>query len=298
MFFGLSNPKLPPSRTPMPPTSNQYHPSPKLPPPPPPQKLSPFPPRHSSKYGQPPPVPNSRTGLMLPETCIGVALGSPTERPKFSARISTAFKSAENLLTHYGQRSPSFTLPPEPFGVPLRPTTAGSRKEKSTHGWGNPDLQRGLMEGQFARENTGLLYGRGNADSQPVRGYPESHYRRVNTESQYGRPHVEEPPKTAGWKRMFGMGFFSRKNQAPESPRPYSPPYATLRANLTPTPCLDVDIPSVTLERYSVMFGNLLPPGQNSSLYARRRSRELLGEFNIGNIVENDKVCSTPQMVF
>ena len=37
---------------------------------------------------------------------------------------------------------------------------------------------------------------------------------------------------------------------------------------------LDVDIPSVEMERYSVMFGNLLPKpaGMSSSLLARRQA--------------------------
>ncbi|KAI5782701.1 hypothetical protein EDC01DRAFT_780432 [Geopyxis carbonaria] len=98
-------------------------------------------------------------------------------------------------------------------------------------------------------------------------------------------PEFDSPePKTAGWrKRIFGKGLFSKRPPVPQRAEPppekleyrRSPvPHVAKKARAA-TPCLDVHIPSVEMERYSVMFDTLLHPSDNSELYRRRRSRDL-----------------------
>lgn len=119
------------------------------------------------------------------------------------------------------------------------------------------------------------------------------------------RQQQEEPPKTGGWKRMFGKGLFGRRNNAktltsqettPEMPDPAQAAViaAKTKASAKPvakTPCIDVDIPCVEMERYSVMFGSLLPPSEKSSLFARRRSRDVISGVSSSSSMEDLSVC-------
>jgi len=227
---------------------------------PPPMKLSAFPPR--TRQQTPPPVEDTTVGVAIgEESWIGMALGSPSER--LIAEQREAYRSMEAL----GQaESPAFVLPAEAFVVasPSVPRPATSRSRKGSNG----------SHGSNPREK------------------------------------LEEPPKTAGWKRVFGRGLFgSRKGKpqrevAPELPVPIpEPPKTATSSKLrkwkstkdVKTPCLDVNIPCVEMERYSVMFGNLLPPSEKSSLFARRQSRDVYGahEMSGQNSDENTEVCPT-----
>ena len=97
----------------------------------------------------------------------------------------------------------------------------------------------------------------------------------------------QEEPSKGGWKKLFGRSFFGKKSPPKQSqtpglrPRPYTsagpapPPMFTTPPS--PAPCLDVDIPGVEMERYSVMFGTLLHPGDRSSLLSRRGSGYIQG---------------------
>lgn len=97
------------------------------------------------------------------------------------------------------------------------------------------------------------------------------------------REKPDEPWKAGGWKRMFGKAIFGRRGSkgreaTPELPVPMPVPKPATRPK---TPCLDVDIPSVEMERYSIMFGNLLhKPSEKSSLFARRQSKD---SMNVGS---------------
>ncbi|RPA96418.1 hypothetical protein L873DRAFT_1223478 [Choiromyces venosus 120613-1] len=145
-----------------------------------------------------------------------------------------------------------YTLPPEPFGVEVRGPMTGALRKKQ--------LQK---------------------------------------ESKHGAQ--EEGPKS-GWKKLFGRSFFGKKNapkltqqslQLPpardsmmtagagrfQSKTPFLISKSHLNnlaaPPISPAPCLDVDIPEVEMERYSVMFSTLLHPSEKSSLFARRRSRDI-----------------------
>lgn len=110
----------------------------------------------------------------------------------------------------------------------------------------------------------------------------------------------EEPPKT-GWRKVFGRGFFSKKTSPKQQllqPEPATKKLELItRDGLSPhvvakegpkskqssgkerpseAPCLNVDLPGVEMERYSVMFGTLLHPSEKSTIFARRKSRDPL----------------------
>jgi hypothetical protein len=106
-----------------------------------------------------------------------------------------------------------------------------------------------------------------------ARGTADAH------ESELPERKTQELPKPASWKKLFGRGLFSKmsnlRNQetipdtkASNWTKFKSPAKATPR-----TPQIEVDMPSIEMERYSVMFNNLLAPNENSTIFARRRSR-------------------------
>lgn len=125
----------------------------------------------------------------------------------------------------------------------------------------------------------------------------------------------EEPPKT-GWRKVFGRGFFSKKTSPKQQllqPEPATKKLELItRDGLSPhvvakegpkskqssgkerpsaAPCLNVDLPGVEMERYSVMFGTLLHPSEKSTIFARRKSRDPLvgGSKNEGPEVRHPK---------
>ncbi|KAF8250879.1 hypothetical protein K440DRAFT_638722 [Wilcoxina mikolae CBS 423.85] len=187
-------------------------------------------------------------GMQGGDLCpIGVALGSPSGTLKPLGDGFTGFQSIEALSA---TQSPAFLLPSEPFGI-------NSTKRTQSSGRGAPVV----------------------------------------------RQQQEEPPKTGGWKRMFGKGLFGRRNSAktsastsrevtPELPDPAQTAAVLAKPKnsgrpVTKTPCIDVDIPCVEMERYSVMFGSLLPPSEKSSLFARRRSRDVVSGVSSNSSMED-----------
>ncbi|KAG0132070.1 hypothetical protein HOY82DRAFT_311880 [Tuber indicum] len=181
---------------------------------------------------------------------IGMAIGSPTEVRE--ARMESSVVPSSLGVRPSGNDTPQFALPPEPFGVEVRGPMSGAVRKKQ--------LQK---EGKHGAQ--------------------------------------EENPKS-GWKKLFGRNFFGKKNvpkptqQSPQPPptrdsmvtaelRPFQSktPFLISKSHLnnlaappaSPAPCLDVDIPEIEMERYSVMFGTLLHPSEKSSLFARRRSRDI-----------------------
>ncbi|PWW75444.1 hypothetical protein C7212DRAFT_296185 [Tuber magnatum] len=213
-------------------------------------RLSPIPPEQNCDGGGRVNEPGRPSGDSLLDDsqllCIGVAIGSPTEAR--GARMESSTVPSIDVRSG-GDETPQFILPPEPFGVEVR----------------------GLMSGV-------------------VRG------KRPRKDSKHGAQ--EENPRSR-WKRLFGRNFFGKKNspkptqQPPHmlgsmvtaEPRPFQSktPFPGSGSHLdnlpaplsSPAPCLDVDIPEVEMERYSVMFGTLLRPSEKSSLFARRRSRDI-----------------------
>ena len=114
----------------------------------------------------------------------------------------------------------------------------------------------------------------------------------LSSKDDYREGHTCKP-KTAKWKKIGG--FFRAKNAIPKEPAPspfyqLQPQYAaqvsdrsdssfhSRTADLAPRnqalssglPLLDVKIPDVQMERYSVMFGNVLDKQEPPSLLSRR----------------------------
>lgn len=111
----------------------------------------------------------------------------------------------------------------------------------------------------------------------------------------------EDLPKT-GWRKVFARSFFSKKTSPKQQPQLLQPEPTTKKLELitrdglsphvvakegptlilpsgkvlpSPAPCLNVDLPGVEMERYSVMFGTLLHPSEKSTIFARRKSRDV-----------------------
>lgn len=220
-------------------------------------RLSPIPPRQScdgdGRENEPERPSNDSLVDDSELLCIGMAIGSPTEvrEARMEKMESSAVPSSLDMQSS-GDETPQFTLPPEPFGVEVRGPMTGAVRKK-----------------------------------QPQK------------ESKHG---VQEENPKGGWKKLFGRSFFGRKNtskptqQSPQppptrdsmvtaEPRQFQSktPFLISKSHLnnlaappvSPAPCLDVDIPEVEMERYSVMFGTLLHPSEKSSLFARRRSRDI-----------------------
>ncbi|CUS10861.1 unnamed protein product [Tuber aestivum] len=181
---------------------------------------------------------------------IGMAIGSPSEARE-AGMGSSAVPSPLDVPSG-GNETPQFVLPPEPFGVEVRGAMSGTVRKKQSR-----------------------------------------------KDSKHGAQ-AENP--RSGWKKLFGRSFFGKKDapkpaQHPQQPppmldslvtaepRPFQSktPFLISKSHLdklaappaSPAPCLNVDIPEVEMERYSVMFGTLLHPSEKSSLFARRRSRDV-----------------------
>lgn len=213
-----------------------------------------FPLRSSSKVSL-----SSSTGT----TGIGVAIGSPTKEKHMYIEVR---RDTPDVAGHSESASiPSFYLPPEPFNI-----------------------KGGDWSGKQGNDR--------NGEPQEARG---------------------------GWRRLFGRSLFgSRKgattpapvphvpmNEAPMPPK-YTPLIAAVASGPTPTlnklkkeesqarkiadkrtkgqsssQLLNVEIPTVEMERYSIMFrAQLRDEGptklqntQKPTLYDRRRSRDILG---------------------
>lgn len=224
-------------------------------PPPPPIRLSPFPPKRIETDVRP-----STAGATLgsrdvqfgemEHVPVGVAIGSPTGTSNLRETGISDYPSLEKITMD--QKSPEFRLPNTPFGIEL------------------PKDYKSYMEDQSVPEIN---------DIPPM-----------------------EPPKTSSWKiKVFAKGMFSRKNTTksreptPEIPViPTSPPNVLMKRKMVhknkksdewkPAPSLDVDIPSIQMERYSVMFGGLLDTSEKGSLYQRRMSREVSSMEDKSNV--------------
>lgn len=203
-----------------------------------------------SSYGMEPDV-----GMEGEACVIGMAIGSPTEiqqqqHSSRSEKLEIPRFPMHNMYSNHGGASSASKLPDRRFEVPVKgPVASGARKTL--------------------------------------------HKEREREKEQH--PH-EEAPKT-GWRKMFGKSFFSSKKNPPKqqqylepttklelvtrdklSPHLVPKPKKLSKKEMPPSlaPCLDVDIPEVEMERYSVMFGTLLHPSEKSTLFARRKSRDVV----------------------
>lgn len=205
------------------------------------------------------------------ECCvIGMAIGSPTEiigqqqQSPGSEKLDPPVFPTHNMYSNDAGTSSTSKLSNKRFEVQVRgPVASGARRGASLH---------------KEKEN-------------------EKEMKRGREGGCKGNYQQEEPPKT-GWRKMFGKGFFGGrrnylKQQQPEPATkklelvtrdklsPHVVPKVVPKSKQpwkksepSPAPCLNVDIPEVEMERYSVMFGTLLHPSEKSTIFARRKSRD------------------------
>ncbi len=243
-----------------------------------------------------------------PEAVIGLALGSPTEGPLFP--LPTGLRS--NPLQHqeglnsiwfpppasttgtdeadaggrankakgnrwkvfgglFSRKESSFRVPEtQPFYQLHReprleqPSAPPIQSARNTRKRAGSDKSKNSTETGPQRKGSGnggrYLLRRRTTKRQGLR-------KRTQTDADVGmqRSHTFPPPSTAEQSPQPQFKDDSRKRKSPEY-------------NLGETPLLELDIPSVELERYSVMFNNILTPESGSppqtlrsSLLARRQ---------------------------
>lgn len=219
-----------------------------------------------------PPLPNrsgsgmSNYGMDVECGTIGMAIGSPTEIVQPQSGESEKFKTSASSILEDAGISSTAKLLNQRFEVRVEGPVANSARRST--------LQK---EKESERDK--------DKGKDPK-----------NSRQQ------EELPKT-GWRKVFGRGFFSKKTSPKQQQPLLQPEPATkklelvTRDGLSPhvvakegpkskqlsgnegpseAPCLNIDLPGVEMERYSVMFGTLLHPSEKSTIFARRKSRDPL----------------------
>ncbi|RDA90460.1 hypothetical protein CP533_3936 [Ophiocordyceps camponoti-saundersi (nom. inval.)] len=207
----------------------------------------------------------------VPETgviAIGMALGSPTQPQQQPPMAVWPYQSFEPTVTTTVEAAPS----------PNKSDLSRSKSRK----WG---IFRSRSKKSKHQD-----------DHQPARApSPATHHVRVTSTTGQARTSTERKPKTLVKSRTEPMGmdrsrsplsFLTRaiskdenENNSNTPPKREtvqffhgtSPPSPPLSDKLSDK-LLDVDIPDVTMERYSVMFGHLLENRSTTSLLARRQA--------------------------
>lgn len=242
-------------------------------------KESTLPPRKSSLATSPRPSPsqpltpdsmdaNSNSATMaVPPTEIGMALGSPSQQPSDWPPVS--------------QHDMSRTRSPDIMSESVASTAAPAKAKGSR--W---KVFGGLFGGKKQPEAQQPFY-----QVQPLGSpQPAASVEVKITAGGAGPNNFGEPPAEEEELKMRGRGrsFSTRKNKnamkrantAPSVPKPPMPtPEITLDGgplenNKAGGQLLDVDIPSIQMERYSIMFGSVLQktPNNSSTLLARRQA--------------------------
>jgi hypothetical protein len=229
--------------------------------------------RMSVFFGLASPAPHPKFPPPIEE--IGMALGSPSE----SATLNPPLVEERQKEIQSGatpETEPAFILPPEPFVVAESPAVAQAPPQQQPRQ--QPQHQQRPKTGRSRKGSKG------------------------SDKSSIKQEECPEPPKTASWKqRIFGNGGLFRKNTGkssreptPEPPKLPKPQAKEAGKPPLRTPCIDITIPSVEMERYSVMFGNLLPPSEKSTLFARRRSKDMSAISVHSRLSEDFNVCPLP----
>ncbi|KAL0636001.1 hypothetical protein Q9L58_005030 [Maublancomyces gigas] len=207
----------------------------------------------------------SNYGMDASHGTIGMAIGSPTEIVQPQSGTSENMGTPTSIVSEDAGTSSALKPPNQRFEVRVEGPVANNARRSTLH-----------KEREREKEND-------KAKGKDLKN---------------GRQQ-EELPKT-GWRKVFGRGFFSKK--APPKQQLLQPEPATkkleliTRDGLSPhvvakegpkskqlsgkespnaAPCLNVDLPGVEMERYSVMFGTLLNPSDKSTIFARRKSRDV-----------------------
>lgn len=228
-----------------------------------------------------------------PETgiiAIGMALGSPTYtpetappawRPQFTTTVSAGAPPAQSQMINDGEVSPKSK--PRKWGIFGR---SWSKRVKGTSPAAGQD-------GQPASPPTSSLLARSTSsarsrvsprDKEPVSSPPPRSISRSNTEPMFNQGPKAKAPTSAPRQQAGAANGPAPRQQAGAANTPAKAGHAgggapagnspsTLGSDLS-EPLLDVEIPDVTLERYSVMFSHLLQQGSTSSLLARRQATQ------------------------
>ncbi|KAF3939748.1 hypothetical protein ABW19_dt0208860 [Dactylella cylindrospora] len=217
-----------------------------------------FPPRSSSRQQQ------------HPANCeIGVALGSPTHHPKtLSDARSSRMYAPDALFTrslpqHYVSLETNITSTGSSYGSPVV-SHAESKEDSSKGGWKK-------------------FFGKGLFKKTPQK--PQLSQASQSSISSASTAVSSQDTKVSMDSLVEEIAEAEALYQPPPQPEPEPQQKTEISARL-----LDVDIPKVEMERYSVMFDSLLNHGQQQqkpSIYARRKS-------GIGGAAIGQKISENP----
>ncbi|KAF8427795.1 hypothetical protein EV426DRAFT_367938 [Tirmania nivea] len=220
-----------------------------------------FPPTHRLYMESLPPRPPSRVSLSSnPSICI--AIGSPTREKHLY--IGGTGNTPETTGHSASTSIPSFNLPPEPFDI------SGDivwKEKQSNGGSGDQQETRGGWRKLFGR----TLFGSKKAPA------PAQHIPVVEALLQPRHIHIPLVTVASAWATPTVNKLKKEKSQERK--------IADQKATSETSPqLLNVEIPTVELERYSIMFRGLLRDesptitqhAQKTSLYDRRRSKDVL----------------------
>lgn len=221
------------------------------------------------------PLPNrsgsgmSNYGMDGSHGTIGMAIGSPTEIVQPQSGTSENLGTPTSVASGDAGTSSVLKPPNQRFEVRVEGPVANNAKKSTLHKERERERER---ESEKAKDK--------------------------GKDLKNGRQQ-EELPKT-GWRKVFGRGFFSKKvlpkqllqpepatkklelitrdGLSPHVVAKEGPKSKQLSGKESPSaaPCLNVDLPGVEMERYSVMFGTLLHPSDKSTIFARRKSRDVV----------------------
>lgn len=224
----------------------------------------------------------SNYGMDASHGTIGMAIGSPTEIVQPQSGTSENLGTPTSIVSEDAGTSSALKPPNQRFEVRVEGPVANNARKSTLH-----------KERERERES----------DKARDKG----------KDLKNGRQQ-EELPKT-GWRKVFGRGFFSKKAPPKQQLLQSEPATKKLelvtRDGLSPhvvakegpkskqlsgkespnaAPCLNVDLPGVEMERYSVMFGTLLNPSDKSTIFARRKSRDVVAGSSKNQTVTGTEV--------
>jgi hypothetical protein len=208
---------------------------------------------------------NLKTAYYMDEEMIGMALGSPGHAPFAQANVH------DNLYAAAADLGAQVHLEGMAEGRPIN-TKAGKWKKfgglfKPKH---NPSIPA--------------------ATAVPQSSQPQRPGQKFDAPESKPIPLPKDPPK------------FSQTFPHPEPAEADSPPTEDFKDNnatmlRTQLPKLDVDIPDIQMDRYSVMFGSLLGGQQSASLLSRRsKVLERLKTTSDENVASEDPLPQPKQL--
>ncbi|KAH6688011.1 hypothetical protein F5X68DRAFT_8012 [Plectosphaerella plurivora] len=212
---------------------------------------------------------------------IGMAIGSPTHPPPMRSYGDWPSHAGTSMAIGVASTAPDVFPPPEPAAQPVPQRSKSTRwklfgrsKSKRSKPEPAPPPQNPLVT--LPSQSSGL--DRSNTERHAPKHKPI--IIRSDTVPSIRTP-ADADMSASSSSIPSAAGYSTLK--------PTGTPSATL--GRTQGPLLDVEIPDITMERYSVMFGGLLQSnGSSSSLLARRQATlERLRTINDRIVSEQDK---------